>query len=132
MKSPQHAMDLKVYGYLRKLKAKPDLVITDLVMPGISGLGVISLLKQQFPLIPIIAMTGWGKHPSELATEAKADTVLMKPFDLEDLDQSVSKLLTGKTSRKLNLIRSDLSFFLAGHLLLPLSGSPPTKHPDQP
>jgi two-component system cell cycle sensor histidine kinase/response regulator CckA len=81
-------------------ETKPDLVITDLVMPGISGLGVISLLKQQFPLIPIIAMTGWGKHPSELATEAKADTVLMKPFDLEDLDQSVSKLLTGKTSKR--------------------------------
>jgi CheY-like chemotaxis protein len=80
-------------------ETQPDIVITDLVMPGISGLGVISLLKQEFPLIPIIAMTGWGKHPSELATEAKADTVLMKPFDLEDLDQSVSKLLTGKTSK---------------------------------
>jgi len=45
-------------------------------------------------------MTGWGKHPSELATEAKADIVLMKPFDLEDLDQSVSKLLNGKASRR--------------------------------
>jgi two-component system cell cycle sensor histidine kinase/response regulator CckA len=72
---------------------QPDLVITDLVMPGISGLGVISLLKQQFPLIPIIAMTGWGQLPSELATEAKADKILMKPFDLEELDQSVNSLL---------------------------------------
>ena len=80
-------------------ETRPDLVITDLVMPGISGLGVISLLKQQFPLIPIIAMTGWGQLPSELATEAKADMVLMKPFDLEDLDLSVSKLLAGITSR---------------------------------
>jgi DNA-binding response OmpR family regulator len=44
-------------------------------------------------------MTGWGKHPSELATEAKADMVLMKPFDLEDLDQSVSTLLAGITPR---------------------------------
>jgi len=79
---------------------QPDLVITDLVMPGISGLGVISLLKQQFPLIPIIAMTGWGQLPSEMATEAKADMVLMKPFELEDLDRSVSKLLNGKTSRR--------------------------------
>ena len=75
----------------------PDLVITDLVMPLISGVGVISLLKQQSPNTPIIAMTGWGKHPSELATESKADMVLMKPFDLEDLDQSVSRLLSEKT-----------------------------------
>jgi len=79
---------------------KPDLVITDLVMPLISGVGVISLLKKQVPEIPIIAMTGWGKEPSELAKEAKADEILMKPFDLEDLDRSVSKLLARETSRR--------------------------------
>lgn len=73
-----------------------DLVITDLVMPLISGVGVIALLKQQSPQTPIIAMTGWGKHPSELATESKADMVLMKPFNLEDLDLSVSRLLSAK------------------------------------
>jgi len=73
-----------------------DLVITDLVMPLISGVGVISFLKKQSPQTPILAMTGWGKHPSELATEAKADKILMKPFDLEDLDRSVSKLLSAK------------------------------------
>ena len=73
-----------------------DLVITDLVMPLISGVGVISLLKKQSPQTPILAMTGWGKHPSELATEAKADMTLMKPFDLEDLDRSVSKLLSAR------------------------------------
>ena len=72
---------------------KLDLVITDLVIPLISGVGVISLLKQKSPQTPIIAMTGWGKQPSELATEVKADMVLMKPFELEDLDRSVSKLL---------------------------------------
>jgi CheY-like chemotaxis protein len=75
---------------------QPDLVITDLVMPLISGVGVISFLKKQSPEVPIIAMTGWGKEPGELAKEAKADKVLMKPFDLEDLDQSVSKLLSAK------------------------------------
>jgi YesN/AraC family two-component response regulator len=79
---------------------QPDLVITDLVMPLISGYGLIPILKEQSPQTPIIAMTGWGKHPSELATEAKADMIMMKPFDLEDLDRSVSKLLAGKTSRR--------------------------------
>jgi CheY-like chemotaxis protein len=75
---------------------KPDLVITDLVMPLISGVGLISLLKKQSPETPIIAMTGWGEHPSELAREAKANVVLQKPFDLEDLDRSVAKLLSAK------------------------------------
>jgi DNA-binding response OmpR family regulator len=77
-----------------------DLVITDLVMPLISGIGLISLLKQLSPQTPIIAMTGCGQLPSELATEAKADVVLMKPFELEDLDQSVSKLLAGITPKR--------------------------------
>jgi two-component system cell cycle sensor histidine kinase/response regulator CckA len=65
-------------------------------MPLISGVGVISFLKKQSPEVPIIAMTGWGKEPGELAKEAKADKILMKPFDLEDLDRSVSKLLSAK------------------------------------
>ena len=85
---------------LEKNEQQPDLVITDLVMPLISGVGLISLLKKQSPEIPIIAMTGWGKEPSELAKEAKADKILMKPFELEDLGKSVSKLLKGKTSRR--------------------------------
>ena len=75
---------------------KPDLVITDLVLPLISGIGLISLLKQQSPQTPVIAITGWGRHPSELATEAKADMILMKPFELEDLDRSVLRLLSVK------------------------------------
>jgi DNA-binding response OmpR family regulator len=79
---------------------QPDLVITDLVMPLISGVGVIGLLKKQSPQTPIIAITGWGKEPSELAREAKADKILMKPFELEDLDHSVSKLLAGRTPKR--------------------------------
>jgi len=86
---------LKVF---EEIERQPDLVITDLVMPLISGIGLISLLKKQSPQTPIIAMTGWGKEPSELAKEAKADKILMKPFDLEDLDKSVSKMLAGKKS----------------------------------
>lgn len=79
---------------------QPDLVITDLVMPLISGYGLIPIIKKQSPQTPIIAMTGWGKEPSIIAKEAKADMVLMKPFEMEDLDKSVSKLLKGKTSRR--------------------------------
>jgi CheY-like chemotaxis protein len=93
---------LTAYNGLNALKdfrdsgKKVDLVITDLIMPVMSGFGVISILKQKSPETPIIAMTGWGKDPSALAIDSKADVVLMKPFDLEDLDQSVSKLLADK------------------------------------
>ena len=37
-----------------------DLVITDLVMPELSGVELISTVKKRYPKTPIIAMTGWG------------------------------------------------------------------------
>jgi DNA-binding response OmpR family regulator len=73
-----------------------DLVITDMVMPDLSGAALISMIKVKSPGIPIIAMTGWGQHPSKLAIEARADTVLKKPFDLDELDESISILLPAK------------------------------------
>ena len=70
-----------------------DLVITDLVMPEISGVGVISIIKKKYPGTPVIAITGWGEHPGALATEADADMVLDKPFELAELDKHVRDLL---------------------------------------
>ena len=71
-----------------------DLVITDLIMPNISGVGLISIIKKKFPDIPVIAITGWGEHPEALATEAQADRVLEKPFDLSELDTLIRELLS--------------------------------------
>ena len=73
-----------------------DLVITDLVMPEISGVGVISIIKKKYPGTPVIAITGWGEHPGALATEADADLVLDKPFELMDLERHVAELLAAR------------------------------------
>jgi DNA-binding NtrC family response regulator len=74
-----------------------DLVLTDLVMPEISGIGVITVIKKRFPDLPVIAMTGWGEHPGAMARDAKVDLVLNKPFELEDLDRHVAELLARKS-----------------------------------
>jgi DNA-binding response OmpR family regulator len=74
-----------------------DLVITDLVMPYISGVGVISIIKKKNADTPVIAITGWGEHPGALATEAQADIVLEKPIELPELDKLVAELLAKKT-----------------------------------
>ena len=93
------------YNGLDGLKAfetnegKIDLVITDLVMPEISGVGVISIIKKKYPGTPVIAITGWGEHPGALATEAEADLVLDKPFELIDLERHVAELLAGRGAR---------------------------------
>ena len=79
-----------------------DLVITDLVMPNIGGVALISIFKNQTPDLPIIAITGYGEQPESLAREARADVVLEKPFKLDELEKFVEELLAG---RKHNLPR---------------------------
>ncbi len=74
-----------------------DLIITDIVMPNISGVGIISIVKQRWPDVPVIAITGWGEHPEALAAEADADLVIEKPFDLAELKKKVNELLLKKT-----------------------------------
>jgi DNA-binding NtrC family response regulator len=81
---------------LKILKDKPncfDCLITDLVMPNITGVGLIAIVKKEYPGMKIIAMTGYGDQPGALASEAEADIVLFKPIDLFKIEDSVSKLL---------------------------------------
>jgi DNA-binding NtrC family response regulator len=70
-----------------------DLIITDIVMPSVSGIAVISVAKKFLPDVPLIAITGWGEHPEGLAWEAQADVVVKKPVQLEKLENEVLKLL---------------------------------------
>ena len=77
-----------------------DLVITDLVMPYISGVGVISIIKKKYAGTPVIAITGWGEHPGALATEAQADVVLEKPIELPELEKLVEDLLAKKAENR--------------------------------
>jgi len=70
-----------------------DCLITDLVMPNISGVGLISIVKKENPRMKIIAMTGYGDKPGALASEAQADVVLFKPIDLFKIENTVESLL---------------------------------------
>ena len=73
-----------------------DLVVTDVVMPKISGMGLISIIKKKFPDTPVIAITGWGEYPEAFAAESKADKVLSKPFELSELDNAINELLSSR------------------------------------
>lgn len=70
-----------------------DCLITDLIMPNISGIGLITIIKKEYPHLKIIAMTGYGDQPGALASEAQADIVLFKPIDLFKIETKVARLL---------------------------------------
>ena len=73
-----------------------DLIITDIVMPQISGMGLISMIKKKSPDTPVIAITGWGEYPDALALESQADKVFSKPFELSELDKVINELISSK------------------------------------
>ncbi|HKJ32685.1 MAG TPA: response regulator [Balneolales bacterium] len=79
-----------------------DLVITDIVMPKLSGMSLISIIKKKFPDTPVIAITGWGEYPGAFATESQADKVLSKPFELSELDKAINDLISSKRSKVQN------------------------------
>jgi CheY-like chemotaxis protein len=76
----------------------PDVVVTDLWMPGSDGFGLIRALKSGFPGVAVIAMTGGSPRESEAASlthanEAGAALVLMKPIDKDELVAAVGQAL---------------------------------------
>jgi len=71
-----------------------DLIVTDLIMPDVSGFGVISMVKKKCPSMPVIAITGWGEIPEKLASEMKADAILKKPFELIELEETIQNILS--------------------------------------
>ena len=73
-----------------------DLVITDIVMPYVSGVGVVTALKEKRPHIPVIAITGYGKEPEAAAVEKKADLVLAKPVKMSTLKGHIKQLLAAR------------------------------------
>lgn len=75
-------------------KGEFGLIVTDLVMPNITGVAIVSIVKERYPKVPVIAITGWGEHPEALATEAKADIVLEKPFELDEFHRIIRELLS--------------------------------------
>ena len=87
------------------LKTEPqgfDLVITDLVMPKMSGNYLISVIKKEFPDILVIAMTGWDSYPETFIHEAQADKILEKPFKLSELDKTIKELLPSQNHKVKN------------------------------
>jgi PAS domain S-box-containing protein len=66
-----------------------DVVITDLGMPGMTGLALATELKRQRP-VPVILLTGWAEELDE-ATSAAVDVVIPKPFTRERLLDALAR-----------------------------------------
>ncbi len=82
---------------LRKVRrSRPDLIVLDLVLPGISGFSVLEELRADSATswIPIVVITGMpGAIPRMAGLEMGADAYFNKPFDVSQLVSRVKDLL---------------------------------------
>jgi len=71
-----------------------DLVITDLRMPGMSGLSVLATLRRDAPDVPVIVITAYGSaDTAREALQQGAFDFISKPFDLETIELVVRRAL---------------------------------------
>ncbi|MCX8039059.1 MAG: sigma-54 dependent transcriptional regulator [Planctomycetota bacterium] len=78
----------------QRLAAQADAVLTDVRMPGSSGLELLSWLRAQRPQIPVVVMTAYGHLDSAVTAVARgAFDYLAKPLDLDRLQGVLARAL---------------------------------------
>src|SRR5215210_3669837 len=85
---------------------RPDVVFTDVRLPGMSGIDLLQRIREFDPAIPVIIMTAYGSIEGAVAAvKMGAFDYLKKPVDLEEL-----KLLADR-ARETSLLKQELSYY---------------------
>ncbi|NMB00125.1 MAG: response regulator [Firmicutes bacterium] len=75
-------------------KLQPDIVITDMRMPGIEGAELLKAIDEQFPEVKIIVMSGYDDFSyMKQAIRSQAVDYLLKPLDAEELNASLCRCI---------------------------------------
>jgi two-component system nitrogen regulation response regulator GlnG len=95
---------------LRKLeKQQPDVIITDIRMPGIDGLELLSKVHHQYPELPVIVMTAHSDLDSAVASfQGGAFEYLPKPFDIDEAIALVNRAVAYR-NEQISKLEQDFS-----------------------
>jgi len=78
-----------------------DYLVTDIFMPDIDGLKILKVIKNQYPELPVLVITGYGDVSLEFEALSEYNTgYLDKPFEIGDLVRALEKLTPGSTAKK--------------------------------
>ena len=104
-----YAVDLVTYGddaLALGLTTPYDLIILDILLPGLSGLEVCKRLRNQKRKMPILFLTALGEIDQRVkGLDLGADDYLAKPFDFRELEARVRALLRRTGSEKTAVLR---------------------------
>ncbi|MFC5301253.1 sigma 54-interacting transcriptional regulator [Azospira restricta] len=88
------AVDTAEAALARVAVERPDLVLSDVRLPGRDGLALFDELRQQHPALPVILLTAHGTIPDAVAATARGVFgYLTKPFDSQALLEKIRQAL---------------------------------------
>lgn len=88
--SGSEALEVLEYGDAPRI----ILVLSDINMPGMTGVELLERIKQSWPEIPVFMITAYGDRSTEGTVREKgAENFLTKPVDFSALKQSMSELI---------------------------------------
>jgi DNA-binding response OmpR family regulator len=104
-------------GYRMALQSRPDLVLLDIMLPGMHGLEVLRRLRHIDADIPVLILTARGEEGDKvLGLQLGADDYISKPFNLPELRARINAALrrrrlrqAGESIREFGDVRVDLN-----------------------
>ncbi len=76
-----------------------DYLVTDIFMPDIDGLKILKVIKNQYPDLPVLVITGFGDERLQITALSEHNTgYLDKPFEIPDLVSALDELSPGQTA----------------------------------
>jgi DNA-binding response OmpR family regulator len=79
-------------------ECRPDLLILDVALPGLSGLDVFDLVRNdtRYQGVPVLFLTGSPEKVAQVHATSGEHRVMAKPFDLDELVATVDAMVDGK------------------------------------
>ncbi len=76
-----------------------DYLVTDIFMPDIDGLKILKVIKNEFPELPVLVITGFGDELLKETALAELNTAYLdKPFEISDLVEALNTLTPGSST----------------------------------
>lgn len=86
---------------LRKLSEKKiDLILLDIVMPGLKGTEVAKVVREKYPNVKIVLATAFPKETVALSQAKLTEAVLTKPFSLQELYKKLEEVISGTQNQE--------------------------------
>ena len=78
---------------LAQLNGAVRLLLTDIRMPGLSGVELLQRVRMQWPALPCLCMTGYAEEHGTLAGLVPPCPLLRKPFSMAELETAVTGVI---------------------------------------